>query len=421
MQRRAGRRTIPGTLAQLAVGVLLSLFTGTQCRPRVHRPPRFTLAPGTIVVLTHRRDLDIPLLVRALLGPRTWWRWPGRVAFVATSELYVTGFLGLYFPQLGPLRPWLGRLSLRPVLRALRVVPVAQTGPRLVAAWLDELVAVYGAHAPLAGLLSAAALAEATRAGLTLPGTVGAARDPRYRDWLARDADHTLLRPPVERHVRMAVTRAARARLAGLAGELCAGNAVVIAPEGNVSPDGTLQRFRSGLFRLLVAAPEAVVVPVGITYDLLLPGRPTAFVRVGPALSGLGGLPRADCERRVRQALARLSTVTLAQVVGTVLLDETAPDVDEIPADALARRVAARARELAKAGYAVDERLLRRREFTRLWQGFVRRAHRRGLLVEGGMVRLDRTVLMRPVNGWADNPLGYARNELRWVRGTALG
>src|SRR6266540_2356584 len=182
MQSRAGRRTLVSTLAQLAVGIILSLFTRTQCRLRLSRARGFTLAPSSIVVLTHRRDLDIPLLIRTLLGPRTWRGWPGRIAFVGTSELYVTGFLGLYFPQLGPLRPWLARLSLRPVLRALRVLPVVQTGARLVAAWIDELAACYGDDQPLGGLLSDEAMAGAMRAGITPAATLAEARDPRYRD-----------------------------------------------------------------------------------------------------------------------------------------------------------------------------------------------------------------------------------------------
>jgi 1-acyl-sn-glycerol-3-phosphate acyltransferase len=408
----SGRRSPASAGAQLAVGVALSAFAAAWCRLERTGDPASALQPRRLLVFNHKRDLDIPLLVRALLGPRTWAAWPGRLVFVGSSELYLPGFLALYFPQLGPLRWALMGLNLGPVLRMLRVLPVSTPGPRLLAVWLREAADIFGADCPLTMVLTAEWAARLAGRGLSARVTLAQALTPRYRAALALDVPPEAFQPHVRQRLALAAARRAQAHLRALATELEVGNVVIMAPEGNLSPDGRLQRFRSGLVRLLKAAPDTTVVPVGITYDVLAPGRPRAFLRVGAPLIDLGEQPRRDIEHAVRRRLAGLNTVTLAQLLGWVLLEELAPGMATIDRRVLAERVRRRAVELAGAGYAVDHRVLHPSTFEPAWTGLLAAARGGGLHVTGTTIGIDWRLLRGPAADWRHNPLAYARNEL---------
>lgn len=407
-----GRRSPVSAAIQLAVGLVLAAFAAAWCRLERAGDPASPLQPRRLLVFNHKRDLDIPLLARALLGPRTWATWPGRLVFVGSSELYLPGFLALYFPQLGPLRWTLMGLDLGPVLRTLRVLPVSTPGPRLLAVWLREAVDRFGADRPLHTLLTPEWAARLAGTGLPPGITLAGALHPRYRTALARDVPPEAFQPHLRQRLALAAARRAQGHLRALVEELEVGNVVVLAPEGNLSPDGRLQRFRSGLVRLLKAAPGTEVVPVGITYDVLAPGRPRAFLRIGAPLSGLSERPRRDIVHTVRRHLAGLNTVTLAQLLGWVLLEELDPRVAALDRAELARRVGRRAAALAAEGYALDRQLLEPSAFERAFAALLRAARGRGLVMNGSAVRLDWRVLHSPVMSWRHNPLGYARNEL---------
>ncbi|MER3419750.1 MAG: hypothetical protein C4290_04120 [Chloroflexota bacterium] len=298
------------------------------------------------------------------------------------------------------------------MLRTLRVLSVSAPGPRLLAVWLREAADIFGPECLLATLLTAEGQARLAQAGLPARVSLVQALTPRHRAALALDVPPEAFQPQVCRRLALAGARRAQAHLRALVAELTAGNVVVMAPEGNLSPDGRLQRFRSGLVRLLKAAPGTTVVPVGITYDVLVPGRPRAFLRVGTPLTGLSERPRRDIERAVRHDLAALNTITLAQLLGWVLLDELDRDTETIERCVLAERVRRRAAELADAGYPLDRHLLRPAAFERLFTALLAAARGRGLQAVGSTVRVDWALLRGPVVSWRHNPLAYARNEL---------
>src|SRR5581483_1045598 len=102
--------------AQLAIAALFQATSRAMSNVQPTVPAEAKLAPSTVIVFTHKRDLDIPVLIATLLGPRVWRRWLGRVTFVGSADLFIDGFLGYYYPQLGrPLRALLSHSSIRPV------------------------------------------------------------------------------------------------------------------------------------------------------------------------------------------------------------------------------------------------------------------------------------------------------------------
>ncbi len=151
---------------------------------------------------------------------------------------------------------------------------------------------------------------------------------------------------------------------------------------------GGLPPFRSGLYHLLRAVPGVGVIPIGLSYDLLLSGRQAAFVRVGRPLTGRAALPRQETERLVRHEVARLSTVTLARLIGVTILNDLDPRIALGDGGAPGRRTSARAADLTRAGYAVDDRMLQRATFRRRGPAScAARAHGPGAAAL--MVRLD--------------------------------
>jgi hypothetical protein len=420
----AGTRSAPFTLrpqrapidiaAQAAVAALFQLVTPLLTRTAVRRDPRARLAPPTIVAFAHKRDLDVPLLIAHLLGPPVWPRWLGRVTFAGSAHLFLDGFLGLYFPQLGrPLRRLLYPISLGPVLRALRIVPLGLTGAQMVAEWIDGLRTIYPDDTPLSAVLSRHGLALARAAGVSPTLTLAEVRRWRYERLLMIQTGSELLNAAALGRLQYAQARAAPARFQVAADALQAGGALVIAPEGQLSPDGALQPPRSGVYRLLRTAPEAHVLPVATTYELLADERrPRAFFSIGPPLAGLAALPRREVEAVLYRELGRLGTVTLAHLVARAVFDD--PEWRAaIPTAELAARVAAEARRVAASGQPIDPALLDRAALARRFRILLRAARGRGLDARGGEVRIDRALLARPVSGWQVNPLGYAYNESR--------
>lgn len=404
---------------QIAVSVLFRLFVATQARVRVARAPGSAVRPRTIVVLRHKRDLDIPILVRVLFGGPRGWRWAGSLVFAGRSDLYTPGFLALQFPQLRRVRRLLYRLSIGPILYRLGIVPVSKAGPRLLAEWIDALVDAYGGESLVAELLAPgwlASLRPALPSGTTLAGL----RSWRHVDVLSRMTGPECLRPAAFRRLRLRLAQAARGGLVEIVASLRRGDVLVMAPEGNLSPDGGLQPFRSGMYRLLQQAPGASILPFVITYDLLDTERPAAFVRTGTLLADLVPLDRREAEARIRSALAAENTATISQLAAAVLFEELPPGVESIATADLRRGIARRAGAAARQGRPVDERLLNRAVFAARFRRFLVAVEGHGLRRDGARLNIDRGLLSGPVDGWAENPLGYAYNELRGLPPTPV-
>lgn len=403
-------------VAQAGVSALFQAVMPLLAHTTVRRDLGAHLAPQTIVAFAHKRDLDVPALIAALLGPHVWPRWLGRVTFIGSADLYLDGFLGLYFPQLGrPLRRLLYRTNLGPVLRALRIVPAGSTGTQMVAEWIDGLRSVFPATTPLSAVLSEHGLGLARAAGIEPRLTLAEARRWRNERLLTIQSERDLLTAEALRRLQIAQAWAAQSILEAAVAPLQAGGVVVIAPEGQRSPDGAQQPLRSGLHLLLREAPQARVLPVATTYDLLPDGRrPRLFLNIGAPLFDLGTLPRRQADRILGHEFGRLGTVTLAQLVARAVLDDP-EQRSAISTTELAQRLAAEAHRLSAAGQPLDPLLLDRATFLRRFRALLRAAQGRGLDVQAGEVRIDHAMLRRPVNGWQANPIGYAYNESRGV------
>lgn len=134
------------------------------------------------------------------------------------------------------------------------------------------------------------------------------------RRYLAREVFHAVL---VERRGGGSdnAVVAARASIAQLAQDMGRGDSLIVFPEGTRSVNGAIGSFKSGIYHLSRARPDAEMIPVhlGNLHRILpkgeaLPVPMLSRVIFGPALPTAGDEDKDNFLDRARTALLRLTT-----------------------------------------------------------------------------------------------------------------
>jgi len=328
--------------------VALSMWAGTRAAFDVQTlgADPLPLEPGTLIVVTHRRETDIPLICPAIYFRAEIWRRGPRVAFAARDDMHEPRFLASFPARLPlPLRRALADVRLRWILERLLVFPVSRgTGLRIGEALeafpearLDELLP------PEAVAVLAARAAE-----------LGAAPPETGRGVLGLEFAHELwqelprerltappLEPVWERRNAVAATEFRR-----VIEVLRRGAVLLVFPEGRPSPDGAVGPVLPGVDALIRLGRPRWLQPIGIAYDPLTAGRTRALVT----------FPDRRPAARDVDVLALLRAavpLTVGQVAARARVRD--PSCDELHVEqALAGEVTAAARE----GRHVDPALL---------------------------------------------------------------
>jgi len=304
--------------------------------------------PGTLIVVTHRRETDIPLLCPSLyLRAGLWRRRKRRVAFAARDDLAEPGFLAGFSPGLPvAMQRLLYPLGVGALLRRMQVYPVSRgIGPLardVLEAFADRPLDAFLPKATAASLRLRALEAELA------PPRVGAdVLRGEYADLLwqefGRDAlDSPELEPLWQRRAAVAATE-----FRGIVTVLRRGAALLVFPEGRPSPDGAVGPLLPGAEALLRLGRPHWLQPIGIAYDPLTRGRTRAHV-VFPERLDLRGGERPD----ILSVLRNVVPLTCGQVVAHRLLRAGSRDTA-----ALEREVEAEVGAAAADGRAVDPAL----------------------------------------------------------------
>lgn len=237
------------------------------------------------------------------------WRWLRRSLVPRSAQPHTPAPERREFPT-GWARTPAARVARQVVLRGgMKPLAWTETSPRVAGRdHLDGLVgpvvfvANHASHLDTPLILGSLPREWADRVA------VGAAADYFFdARWRAISTALVFNTFPVERHGGRRVTGLTRQLLAQ-------GWSLLLFPEGSRSPDGWLQRFRSGAARLCVehglpAVPIAVrgsfgAMPRGRGWPR--PGRAAVSVRYGPPLQPEPGERGAAFNARLRTALARV-------------------------------------------------------------------------------------------------------------------
>ena len=322
-----------------AVGHGMWAYSRTAFRVTTLSAGRFAPEPGTLVVATHRRETDVPILCPPLyfgMGGRR--NRSNRLHFAARDDMFLPGFFAGFPPDMAPrmrrlLYPvgvgrWLPLVNVFPI-RSASVARLGEVFAERPEQSLDALVPEETADAFRVRAASAGRPAP-TRAGdalhgvyadlLWLPVTPGEGVTGELDDFWSRRA----------------------ARAAGdfrhLVGLLRDGRVLVVFPEGRPSPDGEIGPIRPGIGALVRRGRPASLRPLSIAYDPLVRGRTRVHLALGEPVDP----PAADVDAEVLALLEGTMPLTCGQVVAARLeagaeADPTALERDLADAVALAR------------------------------------------------------------------------------------
>jgi 1-acyl-sn-glycerol-3-phosphate acyltransferase len=329
-----------------AVAVGMWTYTNTAFRVTVLGPARFRLAPRTLIVSTHRRESDVPVICPPLYyGARLWRHRSERMSFAARDDMFLPGFFAGFPPDLSPrMRRLLFPLGVGRFLPRVQVHPISSAN----VARAGEVVRARP-EASLAELLPAiVGEFHARSAERQLPTPV------RGRDVLRGDYADLLWRAVTREETTglddfwsRRATRAA-ADFRELVELVRDGGSLVVFPEGRPSPDGEIGPLRRGLSALARRARPERFLPVGLAYDSLGRGRTRVFVSIGPPVEP----PAEDVERATLELLRRATPFTCGQWVAHERLAGSDPS---------ALRLAEAVEEARSEGRRVDPDLLDRK------------------------------------------------------------
>jgi 1-acyl-sn-glycerol-3-phosphate acyltransferase len=332
-----------------AVAAGMLAYSRAAFRVTVLGPKSFRLAPRTLILSTHRRETDVPLLCPPLYyGARLWRYRTERMSFAARDDMFLPGFFAGFPPDLSPrarrllfplsVSRFLPRVQVHPISSAsvARAGEAARAHPNML---LEEA---------LPGL-AAEFRARALEAGLPTPQQGTDVVRAEYADLLWRAVTREDARGLEEFWGGHAARAAAHFR--ALVDLVRAGGTLVVFPEGRPSQDGEIGPLRRGLSALVRRAKPEWFLPVGIAYDPLGRGRTRAFVSIGPRVEP----PPEDVEAVTLGLLRRSMPFTCGQWVA----HERFAGADLTPA-----RLADAVEEALGDGRPVDPELLdpRRRE-----------------------------------------------------------
>jgi 1-acyl-sn-glycerol-3-phosphate acyltransferase len=355
-------------------------------------------APATLLLNGHKRDWDIPVLTPRLYYHRGWWR-PDerRMAFAGREDIFIPGF-AVELVGGGKWPRWMQRrlehLSFESFLLWMRTYPIVRVREFTLHQYLVELQNEQG-DLCLSEVFSDEMLERLDRWGAVLDShkrstqprpsrelRISDIRDLKYRKILMPYLRQRFLLP--ERYTEYKERQRGKIarQLQTLADVLKEGDTLWLAPEGTLTPNGSVGRSRDGLALLLNLMPPGTrTLPTNICYDFMAAGRMRACVAIGPALPIRKGLSRAELLEQVRVAIALQTVVTMSMLGSTFLwerLQQEQPAFDfETALSAILQRVEALSRQSA----LLERGLKRPAEIRKRLRSFLRYSYKKGLLI----------------------------------------
>ncbi len=186
-------------------------------------------------------------------------------------------------------------------------------------------------------------------------------------------------------------------------------------PEGGLSLDGRLGRFRAGFYRVVQASQAQLrMLPAAIFYDFMTTLRTRCFIRFGPELPIDRSLGKAALEQQARTAILRQMTINAGHLAAAVIRDLAADDV--LSRRELERRLVQHARRLHRAGLPLDGRLTMGWTFRRRVGQLLGYLRRQGILVQDGDLRRLGAGMAHPEMQYVGNELLEVETALRILR-----
>jgi 1-acyl-sn-glycerol-3-phosphate acyltransferase len=340
-----------------AVGLGMRAFSRSAFRVRYVGPESFRLKPGTLIVATHRKETDVPLIAPELYFRASLWKHRSeRMHFAARDDMFLRGFFAGFPPEMSPrTRRLLFPLSVGRFLPRVEVHPISSASTARLFELLDA-----SPETPVADVVPERLLGSLRERGLGGSALSEDALRGEYAD---------LLWEPVSRGEGPEAFWSARAARATadfreLVGLMRAGKSLLVFPEGRPSPDGEIGPLRRGLDALVRRGKPERILPVTLAYDPLVRGRTEVVVVFAETLLP----PHEGLENAVLERLKTNTALTTGQFVAHELSEgrephpaafaaelESSQALDR-PVDPALADTARRAAKLAEARAAAEEK-----------------------------------------------------------------
>jgi len=238
-----------------------------------------------------------------------------------------------------------------------------------------------------------------------------------YRALHEIPTDIAVLKEGLSRKVRAESLRTIEKQLQDCADILNNGSICLLAPEGQLSPDGRFWPVRSGLYRLLsMTSADVKILPINTTYDFMTQKRMRIYISIGEEMSVNRELPKIKLEKLVQKSIVSLGRVTMGQLGSEFLLQKIKAGEKDFSEQALIDEVKARTRVLRKRGLLLDERLLDEKSFKKRFQDFMNYCLKKQILERNtqNMISINADVILHNHStDYHASPVQYSYNELQ--------
>ncbi len=236
-------------------------------------------SPSTLITINHKRDLDILIIAPNLHLRRTLFKNKLRLHFIARDDLFKPGFLTAHFMLKGQVGYLIHKINIGLIMRTLRAHPISHLVHMRLNSLTRDVIQVQGNIKLKEAIkqkyldIFSERLGQQNRDGfgdVTLSQFLGF----NYRALHEIPTDVAVLKEGLSRKVRMETIKTIEKQLRECADILNNGSICLLAPEGQLSPDGRFWPVRSGLYRLLsLTNSDVKILPINTTYDFILKAR----------------------------------------------------------------------------------------------------------------------------------------------------
>ena len=288
---------------------------------RVERILQPGCRPGTLVVSNHQRESDVPI-VCAVLCRRRGLRILDPLPFFAMREdlLHRDALFNLLSKWPRPLARALGKIPLRWLFQGVRTMPMRRLREFTLGDTLEALIEAGLGDAAPETVLNARGQREVAERMQSLPERVREiTRDSLGKTWRTYWGLRRLRLSAFHR-IEPDFRKTINTQLDNFAALLDSGRSLYMAPEGTISLTGYFGRVRAGPWQVSRRrASPPLVLPVGLSYDALGPGRLRVVVHGGAPLRNPEMEDQCRFAAELREMLLALCVLTPSHLLAWYL------------------------------------------------------------------------------------------------------
>ena len=381
----------------------------------------YRASPSTLITINHKRDLDILIIAPNLHLRRTLFKNKLRLHFIARDDLFEPGFLTAHFMSKGRIGYLIHKVNIGPIMRALRAHPISHLVHMRLNSLTRDVIHVQGdiklEEALKPEYLDAFSerLGQQNKVGfgdVTLSQFLGF----DYRALHETPTDVVVLKVGISRKVRAESLKTIEKQLQECADILNNGSICLLAPEGQLSPDGRFWPVKSGLYRLLsMTKTDVKILPINTTYNFMTQKRMRIYVNIGEELDVTRGLTKIELGKMVQKNIVSLGRVTMGQLGSEYLLQKIKSGDNYFSENELTDEIKTRVQTLSEHGLHLDNRLMEKQSFDRRVQDFINYCLKQCIIERNSrnMISINADkVLNNSGTDFRQNPVQYSYNEL---------